>query len=197
MNRYISVAQAAQKWGLSPRRIYTLCTDGRIPGAMHFVRSWAIPEDAEKPADARIKHGKYTGVSEKYRKKKAPVGTALSGVGKAPRRIPYYVANESGVEVPPSPARTILVVDDSAINRAILTRILTPKYAVLEAEEGRQALDLLKEYRGEIVAVMLDLAMPVMDGYTTLEMMKKNSRYDNLPIVVTTGSGNRDSERRA
>ena len=197
MNRYISVAQAAQKWGLSPRRIYTLCTDGRIPGAMHFVRSWAIPEDAEKPADARVKHGKYAGFSEKYRKKKTSVGTELPGAGVVPRHIPYYVANESGVEVPPSPARTILVVDDSAINRAVLTRILTPKYAVLEAAEGRRALDLLKEYRGEIVAMMLDLAMPVMDGYTTLEMMKKNGRYGNLPIVVTTGSGNRDSERRA
>ncbi|MEG0597981.1 MAG: EAL domain-containing protein, partial [Oscillospiraceae bacterium] len=145
----------------------------------------------------RIKHGKYTGVSEKYRKKKVAAGTALSRVGEVPRHIPYYIANENGVEVPPSPARTILVVDDSAINRAILTRILSPQYLVLEAEEGRRALDLLKEYQGEIAAVMLDLAMPVMDGYSALEMMRKNGRYGNLPIVVTTGSGNRDSERRA
>lgn len=70
MENYITVAEAAQKWGLSQRRIYTLCTEGRIPGAMHFVRSWAIPEHAEKPSDARIKHGKYIGFSEKYRKRK-------------------------------------------------------------------------------------------------------------------------------
>ncbi|MEG2001054.1 MAG: DNA-binding protein [Evtepia sp.] len=69
MEDFISVAEAAKKWGLSARRVSTLCTKGRIPGAVHFVRVWAIPRDAEKPADARIKHGKYIGYSEKYRKK--------------------------------------------------------------------------------------------------------------------------------
>ncbi|MEF9969999.1 MAG: helix-turn-helix domain-containing protein [Ruthenibacterium sp.] len=69
MKNYISVAQAAQKWDVSARRVYTLCAQGRIPGAAQFVRVWAIPKDAEKPADARIKSGKYIGFSEKYRKK--------------------------------------------------------------------------------------------------------------------------------
>ncbi|MEG1594056.1 MAG: hypothetical protein RR350_06555 [Oscillibacter sp.] len=68
MENYRSVAETAKRWGLSPRRVCTLCTEGRIPGAMHFVRVWAIPKDAEKPADARVKHGKYIGFSEKYRR---------------------------------------------------------------------------------------------------------------------------------
>ncbi|MEF9989172.1 MAG: DNA-binding protein [Christensenellaceae bacterium] len=69
MENYISVAEASKKWGISARRVYTLCSEGRISGATHFVRVWAIPKDAEKPADARIKDGKYIGFSKKYRKK--------------------------------------------------------------------------------------------------------------------------------
>lgn len=69
MENYMSVAEAAGKWGLSRRRVYTLCAQGRIPGVSRFVRVWMIPQTAEKPADARIKHGEYIGFSEKYRKK--------------------------------------------------------------------------------------------------------------------------------
>ncbi|MEG1017364.1 MAG: DNA-binding protein [Oscillospiraceae bacterium] len=69
MDNYISVAEASKEWGLSARRVYTLCAEGRIPGATRFVRVWAIPRDSKKPDDARIKSGKYIGYSEKYHKK--------------------------------------------------------------------------------------------------------------------------------
>ncbi|MEG0751240.1 MAG: helix-turn-helix domain-containing protein [Oscillospiraceae bacterium] len=69
MEDYISVAEAAKRWGISSRRVYTLCAEGRIPGATRFVGVWAIPQNAEKPADARIKTGQYIGFSEKYRKR--------------------------------------------------------------------------------------------------------------------------------
>lgn len=49
----------AEKWGLGVRRIQTLCVEGRIPGATKIGSYWAIPADAEKPEDARIKSGKY------------------------------------------------------------------------------------------------------------------------------------------
>lgn len=57
--RYLSVAQTAERWGISPRRIQILCNEERIPGAVRIGRSWAIPDDELKPADARIKSGKY------------------------------------------------------------------------------------------------------------------------------------------
>ena len=57
--RYLSVAQTAERWGISPRRIQILCNEERIPGAVRIGRSWAIPDDELKPADARIKRGKY------------------------------------------------------------------------------------------------------------------------------------------
>ena len=56
---YLSISQMAEKWGLGARRIQTLCVEGRIPGATKIGSYWAIPADAEKPKDARIKSGKY------------------------------------------------------------------------------------------------------------------------------------------
>lgn len=67
---YMTISEASEKWNITPRRIQTLCASGRISGAERLGRSWAIPKDAQKPGDARIKSGKYIGFSEKYRKKK-------------------------------------------------------------------------------------------------------------------------------
>ena len=57
--KYISVSEAAAKWGLSTRRVGILCNEGRIEGAQKAGSIWIIPEVAKKPADARIKSGKY------------------------------------------------------------------------------------------------------------------------------------------
>lgn len=59
MNGYITIKDASEKWGIGERRINTLCIEGRIDGAVKFGNTWAIPEDADKPADARISSGKY------------------------------------------------------------------------------------------------------------------------------------------
>ena len=48
-----------EKWNLSARRIQTLCNEGKVDGAIKFGREWAIPKENEKPADARIRSGKY------------------------------------------------------------------------------------------------------------------------------------------
>ena len=57
--RYLSTFEVAEKWGLSPCRVGILCKENRIPGAQRAGSRWIIPEDVEKPADARIKSGKY------------------------------------------------------------------------------------------------------------------------------------------
>lgn len=56
---FLSIRQTAEKWGISIRRIQTLCSENRIPGAQKVGYSWIIPMDAEKPKDERIKSGKY------------------------------------------------------------------------------------------------------------------------------------------
>ncbi len=57
--KYLSVRETAEKWGISVRRLQVICRQGRIPGAFLVGNSWAIPADAEKPKDKRIKSGKY------------------------------------------------------------------------------------------------------------------------------------------
>lgn len=56
---YLSISKTSEKWNLSVRRIQTLCVTGRIPGATKIGSYWAIPSDAEKPKDERVKSGKY------------------------------------------------------------------------------------------------------------------------------------------
>lgn len=59
MNGYMKISEATEKWGLSARRINTLCLEGRIEGAVKFGNTWAIPRDVKRPKDQRVKSGKY------------------------------------------------------------------------------------------------------------------------------------------
>ncbi len=55
---YMTLKEASEKWGVSPRRINYYCAAGRIPGAMKVATIWLIPKDAEKPVDGRRKENK-------------------------------------------------------------------------------------------------------------------------------------------
>ena len=59
MKEYWTIRETSEKWGISIRRISTLCKEGRIKGAVLFGGIWAIPAGAQKPKDERIKSGKY------------------------------------------------------------------------------------------------------------------------------------------
>jgi hypothetical protein len=61
---FMTICQAADKWNITVRRAQVLCAEGRIEGAFRLGRAWIIPRDAEKPADARIKSGKYVKVKD-------------------------------------------------------------------------------------------------------------------------------------
>lgn len=87
--------------------------------------------------------------------------------------------------------KTVLVVEDSEINRATLSGILSSEYRVLEAGNGREALGLLELYGERIALILLDIVMPVMDGYTFLSIVKAHPDYASIPVIVTTQS---DSE---
>ena len=60
--KYISAIEAAERWHLSSSRVVALCGGGRIIGAQKAGAYWIIPENAEKPSDARVKTGKYIGI---------------------------------------------------------------------------------------------------------------------------------------
>ncbi|WP_307740849.1 DNA-binding protein [Agathobacter sp.] len=59
INGYLEVSEIAKKWNITTRRVQIMCAEGHIPGAVKFGRSWAIPEDAEKPVDGRVTTGEY------------------------------------------------------------------------------------------------------------------------------------------
>ena len=59
MEEYLTIKEIAEKWGLTPRRVQKMCSEGRLPGAKKFGRNWAIPKDVERPKDARITTGQY------------------------------------------------------------------------------------------------------------------------------------------
>lgn len=84
--------------------------------------------------------------------------------------------------------KCILVVEDSEINRATLCGLLASQYQILEAENGQEALDILKEKKDDISLILLDITMPVMDGYTFLSIVKKDLNLSAIPVIVTTQS---------
>lgn len=59
INGYLEVNELAAKWNVTTRRVQIMCAEGLIPGAVKFGRSWAIPEDAERPTDGRVTTGEY------------------------------------------------------------------------------------------------------------------------------------------
>ena len=87
-----------------------------------------------------------------------------------------------------------LVVDDSRVNRLVLTRQLTALgLEVLEAENGREALDLVRAHVDAIDIVLLDVIMPELDGYETLAAMKADETTRHLPVLIVSGVEELDS----
>ncbi|MCI1665679.1 MAG: EAL domain-containing protein [Atopobiaceae bacterium] len=95
------------------------------------------------------------------------------------------------------PRRTILIADNSPINRAFLTGILGGEYDVLEASDGARALDVLRDGSHEVAAVLLDLLMPVMNGFKVLEEMSSDPRLSQVPVIVVTAENDTSVEVRA
>jgi len=92
--------------------------------------------------------------------------------------------------------RKILVVDDAPINRIVLKKILLDKYDVIEAANGQEALDILNKETLDISLVLLDLMMPVLDGYGVMAKVKENETLSVIPIIVITGNQDDGSETK-
>ena len=92
---------------------------------------------------------------------------------------------------------TILIVDDMEVNRVILSGLFQEEYHLLEAENGEQALLLLKQYHGNIAIMLLDVVMPVMDGYQVMKEMGGSGLLDEVPVVVITADNSLEGELRS
>lgn len=92
---------------------------------------------------------------------------------------------------------TILVADDSEMNRSILRSMLEESYDVVEAEDGLQAVALLQQMEQEIALVLLDLVMPNMDGFGVLSAMNKYNWIDTVPVIMISAESTHDFIERA
>lgn len=90
--------------------------------------------------------------------------------------------------------KIILVVDDSSINRQILCKILIDDYEILQAENGKTALALLEQHGGHIAVILLDITMPVMNGYEFLDKVQALPRFSGIPIIVMTQHEGEETE---
>lgn len=91
---------------------------------------------------------------------------------------------------------TILIVDDSAMNRMLLSDILADAYNIIEAEDSEQAIAILQQHASEISIVVLDMVMPKVDGFGVLEAMNENRWIQFLPVVsISTESSPEFVER--
>ena len=99
------------------------------------------------------------------------------------------MANESGY-------RSILVVEDNELNREMLCAMLEDRYNVLQAENGKEGLEVLQENYRDISIIVLDVQMPVMNGYEFLHAVKDDDLLKEIPVIVATGSSDIEEEER-
>lgn len=91
----------------------------------------------------------------------------------------------------------ILLVDDSAMNRMMLTEILRDSYHILEAENGRECMEKLQAEAGNIALVLLDINMPVMDGFEVLKAMNANHTIEDIPVIMISSEDSDATIRRS
>lgn len=84
----------------------------------------------------------------------------------------------------------VLIIEDNSLNRELLRDILEDDYDIMEAENGKDGLDIILSGRYSISAVLLDLMMPVMDGIEVLEELNKHSLLDIMPVLIVSGDSN-------
>ena len=90
---------------------------------------------------------------------------------------------------------TVLIVDDEKVNRLNLGKILGDTYEIVEAENGRQAIDILQKQYDRISAVILDLIMPEFNGYDFMKEYAKSKTFGTIPVVIATIDGDVKTEK--
>ena len=91
----------------------------------------------------------------------------------------------------------ILIADDSEMNRAILSEMLGHEFRILEAENGRECVNMLEQYGTGISLILLDIFMPVMDGFEVLAYMTRGHWLDDVPVIMISSEDSEATVRHA
>lgn len=93
--------------------------------------------------------------------------------------------------------KSILVIDDVELNRKNLKDILQDEYSIYEAQNGEEALAVLGKCHAKLALIILDLVMPIMDGFTFLEVIKKDKKTSHIPVIVVTSRDDEEYEEKS
>lgn len=116
----------------------------------------------------------------------------------AKNRKNMIVTEKSGIDSAEAIERQqILIVDDSQINREILAEILKDEYRILEAANGEECIDMLKQYGTGISLLLLDINMPVLDGFEVLALMNRKDWIEDIPVIMISSEDGASYVRRA
>ena len=125
------------------------------------------------------------------------VNRAVQLLSHAKAKPGTVVTDTDAIETFQSEKPSILIVDDSEMNRAILNEMLKDEYRILEADNGRTALDMVDRYGDELSLVLLDIIMPGVNGFEVLGELSRRSVADSLPVVMISSEDSDDVVLRA
>ena len=170
-------------------KLEQICTAARnaaVPGYPHFRVSLSIGgtiQSITDPVERIVRRADWLMYQAKGRKNAVMVevpGHSLAALEK-------LLQNKS----------QILLVDDSAMNRMILKEILGGDYRILEAENGQECLEKMQAEAGNIALVLLDINMPVMDGFEVLKAMNANHTIEDIPVIMISSDDSDAAIRRS
>ena len=167
-------------------QIHTAAQMASVPGYSHFRISLSIGgtiQTITDPMESIVRRADWLMYQAKCRKNAVMV------------EVPGH--NLSALEKLLQNKSQILLVDDSAMNRMMLTEILGDSYHVLEAENGRECMEKLQEEAGNIALVLLDINMPVMDGFEVLKAMNANHTIEDTPVIMISSEDSDAAIRRS
>lgn len=107
------------------------------------------------------------------------------------------VTSETELDHSTQTKQDILIVDDSEMNRAILAEMLGRDYIIHEAENGEEALQILRQYGTAISLVLLDIPMPVMDGFGVLQHMAAEYWIKDIPVIMISSDDSAEAVKKA
>ena len=125
------------------------------------------------------------------------VNRAVQLLSHAKAKPGTVVTDTDAIETFRSEKPSILIVDDSEMNRVILNEMLKDEYRILEADNGRTALDMVDRYGDELSLVLLDIIMPGINGFEVLGELSRRSVADSLPVVMISSEDSDDVVLRA
>lgn len=162
--KYITPKEAAEKWGISQRRVHTLCLDGRVEGAERHGWTWLIPETAEKPADARVKSGRYIKTSSQA------LTAVTEAAAAAPMPQPETKEYRFHIPVPPN---------NAVLRPRLLDKIAQPgmRLTYIHADAGYGKTTLLAQYaHGRSDVLWLAMEEKDSDVFVFLQRIEKAAR---------------------